>query len=223
MRYPRQSRRRRGAPKSELSGRQLRAVAGMPPPPERLLAWLLALPWLDRLLERLLCRPRLLTGAFTLIGVLLMVWSALSLGRITPDAAATVADAPPAPRDAMLEFISAYNQASALAAAQGRPDLLIPYLAADGPAWRDIQQEYARRAATGEQREATLVRWGVLNTAIQADTAIVETQEQWDVITAVDGRVVNSRRGILTRNRYLLRMEDSAWRIIDVTTTVLVG
>lgn len=223
MPYPRQSRRRRGAPKSEPSGRQLRAAAGMPPVPERLLAWLLALPWLDRLLERWLRRPRLLTGAITLLGILLMVWSVVSLGRITPDAAATVADASPAPRDAMLEHISAYNQASAIAAAQGRPDLLTPYLAVDGPAWRDIQQEYARRAATGERREATLVRWGVLETVMQADTAMVETQEQWDVITAVDGRVVNSRRGILTRNRYLLRMEGSAWRIIDVTTTVLLG
>jgi hypothetical protein len=107
----------------------------------------------------------------------------------------------------------------------GRVDVLAPYLAPDSQTWAEIQAEYQRRAARGEAHEPALTRWGVLRIAVAGDTATVETQEQWDVITSVGGHIVASRRGILTRNTYTLRHFPStgSWLITDVATTTLIN
>ena len=48
-----------------------------------------------------------------------------------------------------------------------------------------VQAEYQRRISTGEIHHPALTRWGILRVAIDADTGIVETQEQWDDLTSI--------------------------------------
>ena len=60
---------------------------------------------------------------------------------------------------------------------------------------------------------------------LDGDTATVETQEQWDDLTSVDGVVVSSKRGILTLNSYELRRSPGTrdWRITTVASTTVIG
>ncbi|MEN9933895.1 MAG: hypothetical protein RLZZ387_474, partial [Chloroflexota bacterium] len=86
------------------------------------------------------------------------------------------------------------------------------------------QAEFARRAQRGETSDAALVRWGVLRSVVDGDTALIETQEQWDVITSVGPSVVSSRRGVLVRNRYQLRRAaPGTWQIATVETTPVIS
>jgi hypothetical protein len=175
-------------------------------------------------------------GVAGVCGIVIAIWSLTRFGEVIQDAeyrdpsfivqgayenSPLSQPLPPVPDD-MVRFLTAYNQASALAAMQGRADVLSPYLTPDGPAWRAVMREYARRAETGERHQATLVRWGVLASDVTPEGAWVDTQEQWDVIITIGERIVSSRRGILTRNRYVLRRDDDGWRIVDIATTMLI-
>jgi hypothetical protein len=132
---------------------------------------------------------------------------------------------PRADDQTVVNVVAAYNQASITAAVLGRADAMAPYLAPDGRAWADVQAEYQRRASRGETHDPALTRWGILRVAIDADTAIVETQEQWDDLTSVGGQVVSSQRGVLTQNVYHLRRAPSieSWLISDITTTIVMN
>jgi hypothetical protein len=180
--------------------------------------------------------PRALMGVAGVCGIVIAIWSLTRFGNAIQDAeyrdssSATqsaythlspIHPLSPVPDD-MVRLLTAYNQASALAAMQGRADVLSPYLTPDGPAWQAVIREYARRAETGERHQATLVRWGVLASDTTPEGAWVDTQEQWDVIITIGERIVSSRRGILTRNRYVLRRDDDGWRIVDIATTMLI-
>jgi hypothetical protein len=180
--------------------------------------------------------PRALMGVASVCGIVIAIWSLIRFGDVIRDTEyrdslsiiqsaytqlSPVHPLPPVPDD-MVRFLAAYNQASVLAAMQGRADVLSPYLTPDGPAWQAVIQEYARRAETGERHQATLVRWGVLASDTTPEGAWVDTQEQWDVIITIGERIVSSRRGILTRNRYVLRQDDDGWRIVDIATTMLI-
>ena len=206
------------------------------PPSDRLVSIILAWQPLDRLLTGVMGYPRALMGVAGVCGIVIAIWSLTRFGDVIQDAeyrdsSFTVQDAythsslahplPPVPDD-MVRFLAAYNQASALAAMQGRVEMLSPYLTPDGPAWQAVIQEYARRAETGERHQATLVRWGVLASDTTPEGAWIDTQEQWDVIITIGERIVSSRRGILTRNRYVLRRDDDGWRIVDIATTMLI-
>lgn len=207
-----------------------------PPPGDRLVSIILAWQPLDRLLTGVMRYPRLLMGIAGVCGILIVLWSLTRFGDVIEDAGyhdsssiiqvayahSFLPQLPPAVPDEMVRFLAAYNQASTLAAMQGRSDVLGPYLAPDGPAWRAVIQEYARRAETGERHQATLVRWGVLASDATPEGAWIETQEQWDVIITIGEHIVSSRRGILTRNRYVLRQDDDGWRIVDIATTTLI-
>lgn len=126
--------------------------------------------------------------------------------------------------EAALTVIAAYNQASIAAAQTGDVTVLAPYLAPDGTAWTQTQAEYERRASRGEFVTAALIRWGVLDAAVDGATAMITTQEQWDVITTIGGTVISSRRGVVTRNVYTLTLDEAGdWRIVDVATTTLVA
>ena len=207
-----------------------------PPLSDRLVSIILAWQPLDQLLTGMMRYPRALMGVASVCGFVIAIWSLIRFGDVIRDTEyrdslsiiqsaytqlSPVHPLPPVPDD-MVRFLAAYNQASVLAAMQGRADVLSPYLTPDGPAWQAVIQEYARRAETGERHQATLVRWGVLASDTTPEGAWVDTQEQWDVIITIGERIVSSRRGILTRNRYVLRQDDDGWRIVDIATTMLI-
>ncbi|MBO9334797.1 MAG: hypothetical protein J7455_08465 [Roseiflexus sp.] len=207
-----------------------------PPLSDRLVSIILAWQPLDQLLTGMMRYPRALMGVASVCGIVIAIWSLIRFGDVIRDTEyrdslsiiqsaytqlSPVHPLPPVPDD-MVRFLAAYNQASVLAAMQGRADVLSPYLTPDGPAWQAVIQEYARRAETGERHQATLVRWGVLASDTTPEGAWVDTQEQWDVIITIGERIVSSRRGILTRNRYVLRQDDDGWRIVDIATTMLI-
>ncbi|GIW00372.1 hypothetical protein [Roseiflexus sp.] len=219
------SRRRRIPPQN---GMQRQRASSLPTVSDRVLRWLLNHPSLDRLLTVALRYPRALVIAAIVIGATLTVWhmSALlhapeampNLTRTTDVHALPSPTIATTPASDVVPFLAAYNRASALAAAQGQATLLAPYLAPDGSAWQSVVAEYARRANAGERRDATLVRWGILQSDMSSHGGWIETQEQWDVIVTVGGRIVSSRRGVLTHNRYWLRRDADGWRIVDATT-----
>jgi len=226
--------RHRYAPPQRVARRRNDVVS--PPPGDRLVSIILAWQPLDRLLIGAMRYPRALMGVAGVCGIVIAIWSLTRFGDVIQDAeyrdpsfivqgayenSPLSQPLPPVPDD-MVRFLTAYNQASALAAMQGRADVLSPYLTPDGPAWRAVMREYARRAETGERHQATLVRWGVLASDVTPEGAWVDTQEQWDVIITIGERIVSSRRGILTRNRYVLRRDDDGWRIVDIATTMLI-
>jgi hypothetical protein len=203
---------------------------------DRVLAW----PLLDHLLRRGLAHPRALQLAGIVMGIAMVlltmrpiIWPAErtpASSRATQPVRAEMLLAPPdrLPGDSdaeVLNVVATYNQASITAAVLGQADAMAPYLAPDSTAWAEVQAEYARRAGRGEAHDPTLIRWGVLRIALTGDTAIIETQEQWDDLTSVGGQVVASRRGILTRNTYTLRRSTSLdrWLITNVTTTTLIS
>lgn len=210
---------------------------------EEALRWLLDRPAIDRALLSVLRHPRALLVVASLIGLCLTAWSLASLFTVTspPQAAA----APDVGRSSGIELaavstgaldevqqgerevlavISAYNQASITAGVLGEPAHMAPYLAPEGAAWHQVDVEYQRREGRGETTDAALNRWGVLRIEVQHDTALVETQEQWDVVTSVGGEVISSRRGVLSRNSYQLRRSASGqWLIVAIETTPLVA
>lgn len=227
--------------------RQRRAVGqrkAEAPPATNALAHMLALPSVDRMLGRLLARPRLLQLAGVAFGALMvamaivpMIWQTAPAAEVelaptaetnarTPVQSGGLVDhSPSASERDVLAIVTAYNQASIAAAALGRAEPLAAYLEPDGPAWAAAEREYQRRAERAEAHEPALVHWGVLNIKVTGDTATVETQEQWDDLTSVGGQVVSSRRGILTRNVYSLHRSSSlhSWLIRGVTTTTVIG
>jgi hypothetical protein len=216
--------RRRSIPPQ--NGAQRQRTSHLPTVRDRVLQRLIAHPSVDWLLTTMLRYPRALIIAAIGASAALAIWHIGALQR-APEAApnlALVADvsAPPpptiVPATDVVRFLAAYNQSSALAAAQGRAALLEPYLAPDGPAWQSVVAEYARRADVGERRDATLVRWGVLQSDVTPAGGWIDTQEQWDVVITVGERIVSSRRGVLTRNRYWLRRDLDGWRIVDAAT-----
>lgn len=218
--------RRRSTPAQNIAQRQ--SASRIPIASDRVLRWLLARPSVDRLLSVILRYPRTLMIVAIGAGAALAIWHIVAIQR-APDATpnlARVADVhvhpspTPAttPTDDVVRFLAAYNQASALAAAHGQAALLEPYLAPDGPAWQSVVAEYARRTSAGERRDAALVRWGVLQSGMTSAGGWIDTQEQWDVVITVGGRIVGSRRGVLTRNRYWLRQDPDGWRIVDAAT-----
>jgi hypothetical protein len=209
-------------------------------PPARIgvVARTLNLPAVDWMLKWLLARPRVLQLVDVLLGMAIVGLALrsllLSARPLVPTGAGaastqTIATAilPPTGSEAQaaIDLVAAYNQASIAAAVLNRADALAAYLTTDGSAWADAQAEYQRRASTGETHHPTLSRWGILRVAIDADTAIVETQEQWDDLTSVDGAVVSSKRGLLTQNVYYLRRAPSTerWLITTITTTNVIG
>jgi hypothetical protein len=225
--------RHRYAPPQRAARRRNDTVS---PPGDRLVSIILAWQPLDRLLTGAMGYPHAIMGVAGVCGMVIAIWSLTCFGDVIQDAeyrdpsfivqsvyanSSLSQPLPPVPDD-MVRFLAAYNQASALAAMQGRADMLSSYLTPDGPAWRAVMREYARRAETGERHQATLVRWGVLASDTTPEGAWVDTQEQWDVIITIGERIVSSRRGILTRNRYVLRRDDDGWRIVDIATTMLI-
>lgn len=227
----RRNRSRRRSMPARQTGRQSGATHA-PVAGDRLARWVLAHPVVDWLLTIALRYPRALIVAAVVTGAALAIWHIAALQRmpeVTPGLArvANVQGHPlPSPAmtttDEAVRFLAAYNQASALAAAQGRADLLEPYLAPGGPAWQSAASEYARRASAGERRDAALVRWGVLQSDLTSAGGWIDTQEQWDVVITVGGRIVSSRRGVLTRTRYWLRQDLDGWRIVDAATTEVI-
>jgi len=215
-------------------------LEAMPPAPPSartgVVARALTLPVVDWMLSRLVARPRVLQLASVLLG---MVIVGLALRSLLPSAplapagtraasAQTIATAmlPPAGSDtqAAIDLVAAYNQASIAAAVLNRADAVAAYLAPDGNAWAEVQAEYQRRASTSETHHPALSRWGILRVAVDGDTAIVETQEQWDDLTSVDGAVVSSKRGLLTQNVYKLRrvLSTERWLITTIATTNII-
>jgi hypothetical protein len=199
------------------------------------LDWLVGRPLVSRALGVLLRFPHALlvvaaAGGISLVALELqpllfgqgMVVRAQVVEQLAPPPAATPALAEEG--ETVIAVIAAYNQASIGAGLLGRSDLLAPYLTPDGEAWQQVQAEFARRAQRGETSDASLVRWGVLSSVVAGDTALIETQEQWDVITSVGPSVVSSRRGALVRNRYHLRRTAAgAWQIAEVETTPVIA
>jgi hypothetical protein len=226
--------------------RGLTRRTGAPPstPPEhtihdRILSWSL----LNQALGRALEQPRALQIAGIVVGIAIIVltmrpliWPTSSQQMpangtapqhaVAPAPPATAGQSAPENDDAdVLNVVAAYNQASIAAAIVGRADVMAPYLAPDGAAWAAVQAEYRRRATRGETHDPALTRWGVLRIMIDGDSATVETQEQWDDVTSIDGQVVSSKRGILTRNAYALRRAPhlNRWLITDVATTTIIN
>lgn len=221
---------RRSMPSHRIARRQ--GKSRVPTTGDRALRWLLARPSLDRLLTAVLRYPRALVIAAIGAGVALAIWQISALqpapeAVLSPARSVEVSARPTpfsttTPVDDVVHFLAAYNQASALAAARGQAALLEPYLAPDGPAWQSVIAEYARRASAGERRDTALVRWGVLQSDITSAGGWIDTQEQWDVIITVGGRIISSRRGVLTRTRYWLRRDADGWRIVDAATTEVI-
>jgi len=198
----------------------------------------LALPAVDHMLARLLSYPRALQSTGIVVGLLMALLALYPLvfpsSRLAAPATAAVAapaaakpqERPGIPTDQeVLAVVAAYNQASIAAAVLNKADAMAPYLAPDGQAWAEVRAEYQRRATKGETHDPALTRWGILQIAVNRDTATVETQEQWDDIASVGGEVISSKRGILTRNSYDLRRSPSLgrWLITSVTSALVIG
>ena len=196
-----------------------------------------ALDMIDRLIGRLLAQPRILQAIGGMLGLVMIVLTlrplllpkALSLQPTVATTTAPLArESPPAldtsAQQAVIAVVTAYNQASIAAAVLNRPDALAPYLAPEGSAWADVQAEYQRRTGRGESHEPALTRWGILGVAIDRDSATIETQELWDDRTTIDGLLISSRRGMLTRNTYALRAapDTGRWLITTITTTTVI-
>ena len=192
------------------------------------------LPVIDQLLGLLLAHPRLLQLSGVLLGVVLIALTLHPLVLPTQGStsllAPTVASQPSTvatntEEQAVIQVITAYNQASITAAVLNRAQAMTPYLATDGRTWADVQNEYQRRASTGETHNPVLTRWGILRVTVDAEIATVETQEQWDDLTSIGGQVISSQRGILTKNSYTLQRSPTTrnWLIIDITTTTVIG
>ena len=191
---------------------------------------------IDQVLAAALYQPRVLQFAGVVLGALL---AALALRPLVAPAAAlpagvardvvpTVVGAPAesaGEEASVLAVVADYNQASITAAVLNTTEPIALLLTSDGSAWAAVQTEYARRAARGETHAPALTRWGVLTVSVLDDTATVATQEQWDDITSVGGMVIASRRGILTRNVYMLQrsLSGAGWQIAAVTSTTLIG
>lgn len=188
----------------------------------------------EDVLRWMLGKPRTLQAAAVLLCGLLALHSfALHPSRtpaVTPFASTpthqpsvvarqtgTDADTP-----AAIAAVERYNQASIAAGRTGDVSLLAPLLVPNGPAWSAIQAEYARRLAATEQHDAVLRRWGVLESSIQGDSAIVVTQELWDDVARSAGRITASEHGLLARNTYTLRRGSSGWLIVDVQSEAIV-
>jgi hypothetical protein len=187
--------------------------------------------------------PRALLVAASLIGLYLTAWSLAPLFTVTSLSQAAAApevggagsiklaapstgalDEVQQGEREVLAVITAYNQVSITAGVLGEPAHMAPYLAPEGAAWHQVDVEYQRREGRGETTDAALSRWGVLRIAVQHDTALVETQEQWDVVTSVGSEVISSRRGVLSRNSYRLRRSTTGqWLIVAIETTLLVA
>lgn len=198
-----------------------------------------ALRLLGRGLDVLLHRPRLLQFAGVLVGSVMVGMALRSAFMPSPQQPSaewpveqqagetTAIHSSPisqSEEQAVLAIVTAYNQASITAAIVGRTDSMAPFLAPDGEAWSQVQHEYARRAERGESHQPTLARWGILSIAVQANTATVETQEQWDDFVTTGGIVTSSQRGIVTRNVYVLRRDQQlGWQIITVASTLVIG
>jgi hypothetical protein len=208
-----------------------------PPAPPGVVAQVLNLPALDWVVKWLLARPRVLQLVSVLLGMVIVGLALRSLlpstapmlpARASAASAQAVATAmpPPAGADtqAAFDLVAAYNQASIAGAVLNRADAMATYLAPDGSAWADVQAEYQRRTSTGETHHPALSRWGILRVAVERETAIVETQEQWDDLTSVGGTAVSSKRGILTQNVYQLRRvpKTEHWLITTITTTNII-
>lgn len=210
---------------------------------EEALCWVLDRPAVNRGLLSVLGHPRALLVVASLIGLYLTAWSLAPLFTDTspPQAAAApevggssgieltasstgALDAVQQGEREVIAVVTAYNQASITAGVLGEPAHMVPYLAPEGAAWHQVDVEYQRREGRGETTDAALNRWGVLRIEVQRDTALVETQEQWDVVTSVGGEVISSRRGVLSRNSYQLRRSASGqWLIVAIETTLLVA
>jgi hypothetical protein len=203
-----------------------------PTVPASVVARILALPVIDWVLKWLLARPRALQLVGVLLGMVIVGLALRSLvsAPVTPSGASAasaqaIATAMPQPAradtQAAIDLVAAYNQASIAGAVLNRADAMAVYLAADGSAWADVQAEYQRRASIDEIHHPALSRWGILRVAVEGDTAVVETQEQWDDLTSIAGAVISSKRGILTRNVYHLRREPQTerWLITTIRTT----
>ncbi len=158
--------RHRYAPPQRAARRRNDTVS--PPLSDRLASIILAWQPLDRLLTGVMRYPRALMGVAGVCGIVIAIWSLTRFGDVIQDAeyrdsSFTVQDAythsslahplPPVPDD-MVRFLAAYNQASALAAMQGRVEMLSPYLTPDGPAWQAVIQSMrgARRPANATRR-----------------------------------------------------------------------
>jgi hypothetical protein len=139
-------------------------IPSSPPLSDRLVSIILAWQPLDRLLTGVMGYPRALMGVAGVCGIVIAIWSLTRFGDVIQDAeyrdsSFTVQDAythsslahplPPVPDD-MVRFLAAYNQASALAAMQGRVEMLSPYLTPDGPAWAGSDSGVC--AARGDRR-----------------------------------------------------------------------
>jgi hypothetical protein len=212
------------------SGRTERAATSSATQPAKVLDRVLALPLVDRVLNQLLGRPRVLQGIGLVLGLAVVALALRPLlgsssVAVVPVAVPVAQPAVIADHDAVLSVVAAYNQASIAAAVLGRADSMAAYLAVDGATWSLVQAEYARRATRGETHEPALTRWGVLRLAVEGNSATVETQEQWDDMTSIGGQVISSRRGILTRNTYTLRRapDPTRWLITDVATTTIIN
>jgi hypothetical protein len=197
----------------------------------------LTLPAVDWMLKWLVARPRVLQLAGVLLGMVIVGLALRSLllsatplvpAGASAASAQAVATAMPPPAgsntQAAIDLVAAYNQASIAGAVLNRADAMAAYLAPDGSAWADVQAEYQRRARRDEIHHPALSRWGILHVAIDRETAIVETQEQWDDLISVGGTVVSSKRGILTQNVYHLRRAPSTerWLITTISTTNII-
>jgi hypothetical protein len=195
------------------------------------------LQWIGRLLGPLWDRPRVLQCAVALVGVALTAWGLFpqegtSAQAVTGTVAATTQDDPVQPREetdapmagqSPLEVVAAYNAASITAGATGRADVLLPFLAPDGAAWRAAEREFARRAEHGERHHPTLVRWGIVEQRTAATHASIHTQEVWDDETVIAGVLVDARRGMVQRIRYDLERPDPSqpWRIETVESQII--
>lgn len=224
----------RRATTEPLSGATLPAA---PPVLRRVVAQALTLPVIDWGLKWLLARPRVLQVAGVLLGMVIVYLALRSLlpsapvmptGGSTASAQAVATAMPPpagSETQAAIDVIAAYNQASIAGAVLNRADAMAVYLAPDGSAWADVQAEYQRRTSTGEIHHPALTRWGILRIAVDANTAVVETQEQWDDLTSIAGAVVSSKRGLLTQNVYHLRCvpQTERWLITTITTTNIIN
>lgn len=213
--------------------------------------WAIVQPYLQPLTQRgsesvghgllwLSANPRRRQGAIASLVVVMLGWSAWSLFSAPlsassyatpPEAMVIQSDATAVPAssvsdaDAVLVTVAGYNQASIAAGQSIRADIVQPFLAEDGRTWQEVRTEFTRRVRRGETTDAELVRWGVVDSQITGNTAVLTTKEVWNVITTVGGAVISSRSGTMIEATYTLRRASNGtnWLITDVTTIVLIA
>lgn len=121
-----------------------------------------------------------------------------------------------------LQTVTDYIMASAAAAERRDIERMRPFVDVNSAMWRAIEEEYARRARTGERRIATMDRLRVERAFMAEDNrdVVVHTLESWSVQVYAYNRIDSFR--YVARFQYRVRRIDDRWKVWETQEMPLI-